>query len=160
MAILPIVQLGDPILRRKAELVEKITLETKKLIQDMMDTMYFSEGVGLAANQVGVSQRIIVISPTCKRGEEIVIINPEISDPNGSVTDREGCLSVPGFTGRVSRSSRLQVRGLTIDGKPNKWDLEGFAAVITQHEVDHINGFLFIDRLKFWEKRRLKKWLK
>lgn len=160
MAILPITQLGSPVLRKKAEPVLKITAREKKLIQDMIDTMYFAEGVGLAANQVGVSQRVIIISPTYKRGEETAIINPEILSQSGSATEREGCLSVPGFTGKVTRSNRLQLKGLTADGEPKFWELEGFAAVIVQHEVDHINGYLFIDRLKSLEKRRVEKWLR
>ncbi len=160
MAILPITQLGNPVLRKKAEPVLRITAKEKKLIQDMIDTLYFAEGVGLAANQVGVSQRIIIISPAYKRGEETAIINPEILSQSGSVTEREGCLSVPGFTGKVARSNRLQLKGLTADGEPKFWELEGFAAVIVQHEVDHINGYLFIDRLKSLEKQRAEKWLR
>ncbi len=160
MAILPISQLGNPVLRKKAEPVSRITAREKKLIQDMIDTMYFAEGVGLAANQVGVSQRVIIISPTYKRGKETVIINPEILSQSGSATEREGCLSVPGFIGKVTRSNRLQLKGLTADGEPKFWELEGFAAVIVQHEVDHINGHLFIDRLKSLEKRRAEKWLR
>ena len=119
MAILPITQLGNPVLRKRAEPVSRITAREKKLIQDMIDTMYFAEGVGLAANQVGVSQRIIIISPTCKRGEETAIINPEILSQSGSVTEREGCLSVSGFTGKVTRSNHLQLKGLTVDGESN-----------------------------------------
>ena len=160
MAILPITQLGNSILRKKAEPVSKMTAGEKKLIHDMIDTMYFAEGVGLAANQVGVRQRIIIISPTYKRGEETAIVNPEILSQSGRATEREGCLSVPGFTGKVTRSNRLQLKGLTADGESKLWELEGFAAVIVQHEVDHINGYLFIDRLKSFEKRRAEKWIR
>ncbi|MBI1976858.1 MAG: peptide deformylase [Candidatus Omnitrophica bacterium] len=160
MAILPIVQLGDPVLRKKAEPLSRITAAERKLIQDMIDTMYFAEGVGLAANQVGVSQQIIIISPTYRRGAETVIINPQILKQKGRTTDREGCLSVPGFSAKVTRSDYVQLKGLTVDGEAKVWELKGFAAVIVQHEVDHLNGYLFIDRLKFLEKRRVEKWLR
>lgn len=160
MAILPVNGLGDPVLRKKAEPVVRVTETEKKLIQDMIDTMYFAEGVGLAANQVGISQRIIVISPACRRGEETVIVNPEILSQRGSVTDKEGCLSVPGLLGKVKRSSRVKMKGFTVEGEYRSWELEGLPAVIAQHEVDHINGYLFIDRLRYWEKRRAEKWLK
>lgn len=160
MAILPIVQLGNPVLRKKAESVSRITAAERKLIQDMIETMYFAEGVGLAANQVGVSQQIIIISPTYRKGEETVILNPQILKQKGRTTDREGCLSLPGFSAKVTRSDYVQLKGMTMDGETKVWDLNGFAAVIVQHEVDHLNGYLFIDRLKFWEKRKAEKWLR
>lgn len=160
MAILPIVQLPHPVLRKKAEPVSKITDAQKKLIGDMIDTMYFSEGVGLAANQVGISQQIIIISPTYRRGEEMVVINPTILTQEGSVTDKEGCLSIPGFSAKVKRSSRVQLKGMTAEGQLKLWELEGFAAVIAQHEVDHLNGYLYVDRLTYWDRRRAQQWLR
>ena len=154
MSLLKIRQLGDPVLRQKSEPVSVIGDEEKKLAQDMIETMYFAEGVGLAANQIGVAKRMIVISPTNRRGEETVIFNPEISNQEGSATDREGCLSVPGVTESVRRFHRLTLKGLTLDGKSKIWNLEDFPAVVVQHEIDHINGILFIDYLKGWQKRR------
>ena len=160
MALLPITQIGNPILRKKGESLTRITSADRRLIQDMIDTMHFAEGVGLAANQVGVSLRIIIISPTAKRGEERVVINPEILSQSGNVTEREGCLSIPGFLARVTRATRVQLKGLTQQGESKLWELEGFSAVIVQHEVDHINGILFLDHLKHWEKQRSEKWLR
>ena len=144
MAVLPIRQLGDPVLRQKARLVERITRRHRKLIEDMRETMYDAPGVGLAANQVGVLERIIVVDP----GDDqfMALINPEIVASEGSEVDVEGCLSIPGVTGYVERAYRVRVAALNERGRPVTVEAEGFLARILQHEVDHLDGVLFIDR--------------
>lgn len=145
MAILPISKEGDPVLRLKAKPVERVTKRIRKLIRDMAQTMYDAPGVGLAAPQVGCSERIIVIDI----GEGLIaLINPEITEIHGSERDVEGCLSVPGVSGYVTRAAKVSVKGLDEDGKPVKHDGSGLLARAFQHEIDHLNGVLFIDYLK------------
>ena len=144
MAVLPIRLIGDPVLRQKARPVERVTRRHRKLIEDMRETMYRAPGVGLAANQVGVLERIIVVDP----GDHqfMALINPEIVAVEGTDVDVEGCLSIPGVTGYVERAYRVKVVGLDGRGRPVTVDAEGFLARILQHEVDHLDGILFIDR--------------
>jgi peptide deformylase len=145
MAILPIIKEGDPVLRLKAKPVGKVTKRVRKLIRDMAQTMYDAPGVGLAAPQVGISERIIVIDI----GEGLIaLINPEITDVSGSERDVEGCLSVPGVSGYVTRAAKVGVTGSDENGKPVKYEGTGFLARAFQHEIDHLNGVLFIDYLK------------
>lgn len=144
MAILPIRVDGDPVLRQKAKAVEKVTKRLKKLVRDMAQTMYEANGVGLAAPQVGISERIIVVDT----GEGLmVLINPELVETEGSEKDVEGCLSIPGVNGYVCRASRVVVKGLDEDGKPVKYEGKGLLARAFQHEIDHLDGVLFIDYL-------------
>lgn len=143
MAIYKVVEAGDDVLRERAQKVTKIGRNIEKLLDNMRDTMYAYKGVGLAAPQIGVSKQVIVVDV----GEgPVELINPEISDMDGSETDTEGCLSVPGIMGEVSRAVRIRVKGLDRSG--NKVDLqaEGFFARALQHEIDHLNGILFLDK--------------
>jgi len=143
MAVLKIRMEGDPILRQRAKPVQKVTKRHAKLLHDMEETMYAAEGVGLAAPQVGVSERLIVVDD----GDgPIHIINPEIIEAEGSVVDREGCLSIPGVAGYVERSERVAVTGLDGRGRPLRLNAEGLLARILQHEIDHLDGILFIDK--------------
>lgn len=144
MAILPIRREGDPVLRQKAKAVEKVTKKLKKLIRDMAETMYNANGVGLAAPQVGISERIIVVDT----GEGLMaLINPEISESEGNQKDVEGCLSLPGVNAYICRAQRVVVKGLDENGKPVRYEGNGLLARAFQHEIDHLEGVLFIDYL-------------
>lgn len=143
MAILPIRKLPDPVLRQKARPVQRVTRRHRRLIEDMKETMYAAPGVGLAANQVGVLERIIVVDP----GDQfLALINPEIVAAEGVDVDVEGCLSIPGVTGYVERAASIRVRGLDERGRAVELEAEGYLARIIQHEVDHLDGVLFIDK--------------
>ncbi|MGI9952327.1 peptide deformylase [Moorellaceae bacterium AZ2] len=143
MAVYKIVILGEPVLREKARPVTKITPNLVKLIDNMAETMYFAPGVGLAAPQIGVSKRVIVIDV----GEGLVeLINPEIVAAEGTEVGVEGCLSIPGVQGEVPRSARVVVRGLDRYGREREYSAGGLFARALQHEIDHLDGILFIDR--------------
>ncbi len=143
MAIFPIRRIGDPVLRTKAKTVTEITEKTKKLIADMFETMYDAPGVGLAAPQIGISQRIIVVDVD---DEAYALINPEIVERKGSQIGEEGCLSVPGEQEDVDRAMYVKVRGLGINGKEIEIKAVELLARALQHEIDHLDGVLFIDR--------------
>jgi len=162
MARLEVRLLGDPVLREKAAEVTQITGATLRLIEDMFETMYAEEGVGLAAPQVGVSERIIVVDPRDDETERFALINPVILE-QGKETERdeEGCLSIPGLKDIVERSANVVVEGLTPAGETRRIEAEGLLARILQHEIDHIDGILFIDRLSpLKRKLALSKWQK
>ncbi|MDU4961453.1 MAG: peptide deformylase [Sporomusaceae bacterium] len=143
MAVLDIRKAGDPVLKQKAVPVEKITKKLKTLLDSMAETMYTADGVGLAAPQIGVSQRIIVIDV----GTGLIeLINPVISSSEGLECATEGCLSVPGVYGDVERASQVTVDGLDRHGKPVRIRAEGLLARALQHEIDHLEGILFIER--------------
>lgn len=142
MAVLEVVQIGNPVLKAKAGPVEKINKQILKILDDMADTMYASDGVGLAAPQIGVSKRIIIVDI----GEGLIeLINPEIVSAEGSVVDQEGCLSVAGFFGDVARAQKVVVQGLNRQGKRVKIKAVDFLARALQHEIDHLEGRLFVD---------------
>ncbi len=139
--------LPDPVLRQKARKVSKIDNSTQKLIDDMIDTMRAANGVGLAANQVGILQRIVVIE--IPEEEEVrVLINPEITRREGERDVDEGCLSIPGYRGELTRSIKVGVRALDRNGKTVRIKAEGLLAQALEHETDHINGTLYIDHLQ------------
>ena len=143
MAVLEIVKEGDPVLRQKAEPVTQVTKRIRKLIKDMLETMNLADGVGLAAPQVGISQRIIVVDV----GEgPVALINPKIDEASGEEIDVEGCLSIPGTFGYVERAQTVTVSGLNECGRSTRIKAEGLFARALQHEIDHLNGVLFIDR--------------
>ncbi|NLW24642.1 MAG: peptide deformylase [Clostridia bacterium] len=145
MAIYNIVKDEKEGLREKSKIVSKITPNIKKLIDNMLETMYDAKGVGLAAPQVGVLKRVIVIDV----GEgPLALINPEIVEASGEETDYEGCLSFPGLIGEVTRKAWVKVKGLDRDGKTITVEGEGLLARALQHEIDHLEGILFIDRAK------------
>ena len=165
MALRTIVTLPDPVLRRKARPVAKFDKDLQTLIDDMIDTMRDAPGVGLAAPQVGVSERVIVVEyaepEEVEEGEEpkevepklYVMVNPEIvkSSPD-TVVGVEGCLSIPTLVGEVERAQEVRIRGLNRRGQPMKVKAEGWLARIFQHEIDHINGVLFTDHAtKVWQ---------
>ena len=160
MSIRPIIVLPDKRLRLVSEAVAKIDGEVKKLVADMFETMYAAPGVGLAAVQLGVPKRVVTIDAT--RGEEkkqpIALINPEIlwSSEEKSVLE-EGCLSIPDFTDEVERPARIKARFLDLEGRTIEAEAEGLFARVLQHEIDHINGVLFIDHLSKLKRSRVEK---
>ena len=155
MALLPIVEVPDPRLRQISSPVEKVDDEVRALIADMFETMYAAPGIGLAAIQVGVAKRILVIDlqePEEEGGEPVrdprVFINPEILEHSDhEVPYTEGCLSVPDQYAEVDRPDRIRARWLELDGKVREEEIEGLLATCLQHEMDHLNGVLFIDHL-------------
>ncbi|WP_457574517.1 peptide deformylase [Desulfolithobacter sp.] len=166
MAIRKILKYPDPILRQKAKKITVFDDKLKKLAADMGETMYDAPGIGLAANQIGVLQQIIVVDVSKEENEKkyIVLINPVISDGEGEVADEEGCLSVLEYTAKVRRFRKIHVSAQNLDGTPMEFDAEDRFARIIQHEVDHLHGKLFIDRLSALKrglyKKKLKKILK
>ncbi len=166
MAIRTIRTYPDPVLRTKTARVEKIDGSLDRLIQDMIETMHAAPGVGLAANQVGVSLQLAVIDLSARENSEqrhplFVIINPEIVSSEGSIVEEEGCLSIPDYSEKVKRAAKVRVRAQDRTGKPFEIEAEGLLAKALQHEIDHLNGLLFVDRLsplkKNIFKRRFKK---
>ena len=156
----PVVKIPNPILRRKTQPVGEITAEIRRLVQDMKDTMYAEPGVGLAAPQIGVSLRVIVWdSPENKDGFQ-VLLNPRIVKSEGRVKGPEGCLSIPEVSGEVVRAASVQVDGMTLEGKKVSLAFEDFTSRILQHEIDHVDGILYIDRLSAAERSVLEKKIK
>ncbi|MBI3616126.1 MAG: peptide deformylase [Candidatus Omnitrophica bacterium] len=153
--IAPIVKEPNPLLHQKAVDVQKITLEIQKLVDTMIETMHAAEGVGLAANQIGSSWNILVASADGKRGKELVLINPAIRKRRGRDLSPEGCLSVPGVSSEVLRSAQVTAAGLTRKGETITVEANGLLAKILQHEVDHLQGHLFLYRLGLLKRRRL-----
>jgi len=149
MALRRIRYLGDPVLKRRAAEVECVDDEVRTLIGDMFVTMYEGAGVGLAAPQVGVSVRIIVLDADSGRyGEQrIALVNPEIVWHEGEVEEEEGCLSIPEIRERVKRWARVRVKGLDQEGREIEFQADGLLSRAVQHEIDHLNGILFIDRV-------------
>ena len=183
MAKLKIYTFPDDVLSKKAQKIEKITDKHRKLAEDMLDTMYDAPGIGLAANQVGVLERIIVIDvsyeiETLEDGDSLdikeaeissgaitnkdplVLINPEIVHREGELAISEGCLSVPDYTAEVDRSRKVTVEYQDLDGNPQTLEAEELLAVCVQHEIDHLNGKLFIDRLSPVKQEMVKKKLR
>jgi peptide deformylase len=166
MALREIRTYPDPVLRNKTSRVERIDSTLDRLIEDMVETMHAAPGVGLAANQVGVPLQLAVIDLSSRENEEqrhplLVIINPELIIMEGSLLEEEGCLSIPDYTETVKRAARVKVRAQDRKGKQFELEAEGLMAKALQHEIDHLNGLLFVDRLsslkKHLFKRRFKK---
>jgi peptide deformylase len=155
MSVLSVKRYGDPILRQVAEPVAAVTPEIKRLIADMVDTMWHQVGIGLAAPQIGVALRIFVMD-NGKSGAR-TLINPVITERGGSVREEEGCLSVPGIFADVERDQWVTVSALDGDGEPVTLHARGLEAKVIQHEVDHLDGVLFIDRLPPVMRDRIKK---
>ena len=162
MAIRKILTFPHPVLRQKAEPVTIFDDELKALVSDMEETMYAAPGVGLAANQIGVARQVVVIDQSSAKGERniLALINPVISNGEGSVVGEEGCLSVIECYEKVKRFYSIQVSALDLDGTPMEFQAEDRFARIIQHEVDHLLGTLFIDRLSSLKRALYKKKLK
>lgn len=157
MAILEILRYPDSRLRNKAKPVEQVDAETKQLIDDMFETMYKASGIGLAATQVNSTKRLLVLDISEEHNDPLCLINPEIVFAEGEEQGDEGCLSVPGFYEPVKRATHIQVKALDRDGSPIELDLEGLPAVCVQHEIDHLDGKLFIDYLSSLKRTRIRK---
>ena len=156
MAILKVRRYGDPVLRRHAAPVEEVTEHIRRIIADLTETMYDEVGIGLAAPQVGSSLRLIVVGDEDGR-EARALINPVITEQGGQVTAEEGCLSIPGIFSPVTRAEWVHVEARDPDGKPLASDARGLGARVLQHEIDHLDGVLFIDRLDPVTRDRIKR---
>lgn len=157
MALLPILEYPDPRLRMRAKPVTKVDDEVRQLIDNMLETMYAAPGIGLAATQVNVHQRIIVIDVSDRHDEPHCLINPEILTKEGTINSEEGCLSVPEFYEFVDRAEKIRVRALDREGEIIEFDADGMLAVCIQHEMDHLEGKLFVDYLSELKRQRVKK---
>ncbi|MEP7180782.1 MAG: peptide deformylase [Betaproteobacteria bacterium] len=155
MALLNILEYPDPRLRKVATAVVAVTPEIRKLVRDMAETMYAAPGIGLAATQVDVPKRVIVMDLSETRDDLRVYINPKILSAEGEAENEEGCLSVPGYYDRVTRAARVRVRALDLHGAPFEFDAEGMLAVCIQHEIDHLGGKVFVDHLSPLKRARL-----
>lgn len=155
MAIRTILHYPDPRLRQKAQPVTTVTPEIQKLIDDMAETMYAAPGVGLAATQIGEAHRIFIVDIAAEDEPSnlMVFINPEIVTTEGSQTGSEGCLSFPGVTEDVKRAANVAIRAMDRQGKPFEIEADGLLAVAVQHELDHLDGVLMIDRVGMLKKR-------
>ena len=147
MSVLKILTYPDPVLKKKAKPVEIIDERIKNLAEDMIETMYAAPGIGLAAPQVGESLRVITVDVTRKEEGLIVLINPEIISGEGECAEEEGCLSVPDIKEIVQRKEKVLVNGLDIQGRKIQIPAEGLLAIAFQHEIDHLDGILIIDRV-------------
>ena len=157
MALLEILHFPDPRLRVRAKPVTTVDDAVRTLADDMLETMYAAPGIGLAATQVNVPLRVITIDVSDDRSEPVVLINPELSDTQGSVSTEEGCLSVPGIYDQVDRAEQIRYRALDRDGNPYEAEADGLLAVCIQHEMDHLEGKLFVDYLSGLKRQRIRK---
>ena len=157
MAKLPILEYPDPRLRIRAESVTKVDAEIRQLIDDLLETMYAAAGIGLAATQVDRHVRVLVIDISDSRDEPLCLVNPSIIEAEGSTSGDEGCLSVPEYYDAVERAEKIRVKALDRDGKEIEIEAEGLLAVCIQHEMDHLEGKLFVDYLSEMKRQRLRK---
>jgi peptide deformylase len=159
VAVLKVRRYGDPVLRRRARPVEAVTPEIRTLVDDMVDTMYDEVGIGLAAPQVGASLRLMVVGDEEGRGAQ-ALVNPTITAQGGSITAEEGCLSLPGIFARVARAEWVTLQAEDLEGAPVSLTARGLRARVFQHEIDHLDGVLFIDRLEPVIRDRIKRRIK
>ncbi|MBT0959912.1 peptide deformylase [Denitromonas iodatirespirans] len=156
MALLPILHFPDPRLHTKAAPVARVDDRIRTLIRDMAETMYEAPGIGLAATQVDVHERVVVIDVTEDKSGLLALINPEILERSGEQVGEEGCLSVPGIYDKVVRAERVKVRALNTQGEPFELEAEGLLAVCIQHELDHLDGKVFVEYLSTLKQGRIK----
>ncbi len=157
MSLLNILEFPDQRLRKKAVPVTEVNSDIRKLVDDMFETMYEARGVGLAATQVNVQQRVIVMDTSEEKEAPVCFINPEIIAKDGVEESEEGCLSVPGFFEKVKRAERIKVKALNRDGETFELEANDLLAVCIQHEIDHLEGKLFVDYLSPLKRQRIKK---
>ncbi len=157
MALLEVLHYPDPRLRRRAKPVAAVDATVRRLIDDMFETMYAAPGVGLAAVQVGVDRRVVVVDVSEDKSAPLALVNPEILEREGEEEMQEGCLSVPGVYEPVRRAERIRYRALDRDGAPIEGAAEGLLAVCIQHECDHLEGRLFVDYLSELKRQRIRK---
>jgi peptide deformylase len=157
MALLEILHHPDPRLRKKAADVAAVDEQIKQLVADMFETMYEARGIGLAATQINFHQRVVVIDLSEDKTEPLCFINAEILSKEGSVEHEEGCLSVPDYYEKVTRAERIRVKALDRNGEPFEMDADGLLAICIQHELDHLEGKLFVDYLSNLKQQRVRK---
>jgi len=157
MAKLTILEFPDPRLRIRATSVVSVDTALKSLISDLFETMYEAPGIGLAATQVDVHKRLLVADVSADKTEPYVLVNPVILEKDGATATEEGCLSVPGYYEEVERAEHIRVRFLDRDGEECEMDAEGLLAVCIQHEIDHLDGKLFVDYLSEAKRQRIRK---
>ena len=157
MAKLTILEFPDPRLRKRAIPVETVDDELNTLIDDMFETMYDAPGIGLAATQVDVHLRLLIVDVSPDNNEPIALINPEIIEKDGEIVSEEGCLSVPGYYEEVKRAEHIRVRHLDRKGKAVEFEAGGLLAVCIQHEIDHLDGKLFVDYISEAKRQRIRK---
>jgi peptide deformylase len=155
MALLPILEYPDPRLKKVATPVAAVTADVRRLVRDLAETMYAAPGVGLAATQVNVHKRVLVIDISDHKDDLRVFINPELLAAEGEAECEEGCLSVPGYYDKVTRAARVRVRALDEGGEAFELDAEGLLAVCIQHEMDHLEGKVFVEYLSPLKRARL-----
>jgi len=157
LSILTILEFPDERLRKKAVAVKAVDESIRTLLDDMLETMYESRGVGLAATQVNVQLRIIVIDVSEEKNAPLFLINPEIIEKSGSEESEEGCLSVPGFYEKVKRAEQVKIKALDRNGQSVEFEARGLLAVCVQHELDHLEGKLFVDYISPLKRQRIRK---
>jgi len=157
MATLDILRFPDPRLRNKAKTVGSVNESIAQLADNLLETMYSAPGIGLAATQVNVAKRVIVVDISENQDEPRVLINPELLETTGIEEMEEGCLSVPGFYEKVKRAEKIRVRALGRDGEAFEEEMDGLLAVCVQHEIDHLDGKLFVDYLSSLKRQRIRK---
>ena len=156
MALLPILRFPDPRLKKVAAPVSQVTDQIRKLAADMAETMYEAPGIGLAATKVDVHKRVVVIDISEEKNQLLVLINPELVTCDGLALGEEGCLSVPGIYDKVERAERVTVKYIDQDGRSQTLDADGLLAVCIQHELDHLDGKVFVDHLSQLKQARIK----
>lgn len=156
MSVLQVLHIPDERLRKVAKPVEEVNAEIQRIVDDMFETMYAEEGIGLAATQVDIHQRIIVIDVSENRDERLVLINPELLEKSGETGIEEGCLSIPEQRALVPRAEKVKIRALDRDGKPFELEADGLLAICIQHEMDHLVGKLFMDYLSPLKQQRIR----
>ena len=156
MAVLQVLHIPDERLRKVAAPVKEVNDEIQRIVDDMFETMYAEEGIGLAATQVDIHQRIIVIDGSENRDEQLVLINPELLEKDGDTGIEEGCLSIPEQRALVPRAERVKIRAIGRDGNPFELEADGLLAICIQHEMDHLVGKLFIDYLSPLKQQRIR----
>ena len=157
MSRLDILHFPDPRLRRRAEPVAAVDDRVRRLIDDMFETMYEAPGIGLSAPQVNVAERVVTIDLSKDRSEPLCLVNPEIRSADGETETEEGCLSVPGVYEIVKRPENIRVHALDRDGRAQEIEAQGMLAVCIQHEIDHLDGRLFVDYLSRLKRQRIRK---
>ncbi len=156
MSVLQVLHIPDERLRKVAKPVEEVNAEIRRIVDDMFETMYAEKGIGLAATQVDIHQRIIVIDVSENRDERLVLINPELLEKSGETGIEEGCLSIPEQRALVPRAEKVKIRALDRDGKPFELEADGLLAICIQHEMDHLVGKLFMDYLSPLKQQRIR----
>ncbi|HJO35690.1 MAG: peptide deformylase [Pseudomonadota bacterium] len=157
MALREILHFPDRRLREVARPVATVDGEIRQLVDDMLETMYDANGIGLAAIQIGVPHRVVVIDISEGRDQPLCLINPELVETSGEVSSEEGCLSVPGYYESVQRAAEIRVRALDRDGQPVEFAADELLAICVQHEIDHLDGKLFVDYLSDLKRQRIRK---